>query len=141
MVRPRTNRADGDRPHANPFAAVGSITMRCGGFGKPASLFTIELHGPAAYIAAMSAATSSPLLESLAESVAGCLDAPSLQAMANLQLDAATRQRLDELADKANEGQVTPEERAEYQSFISISEFLGLAQLRARARLGLPLAS
>lgn len=89
----------------------------------------------------MSATPSSPLLEALAETVAACLDAPSLQAMAGLQLDAATRERLDELANKANEGQLTPEERAEYQAFIGISEFLGLAQLRARARLGLPLAS
>jgi hypothetical protein len=82
----------------------------------------------------MSAPNSPPLLEALAESVAACLDAPSLQAIANLQLDPGTRERLDE-------GQLSPEERAEYQAFIGISEFLGLAQLRARARLGLPLAS
>jgi hypothetical protein len=89
----------------------------------------------------MSAPTSPPLLEALAESVAACLDVPSLQAIASLQLDVGTRERLDELADKPNEGHLSPEERAEYQAFIGISEFLGLAQLRARARLGLPLAS
>jgi hypothetical protein len=66
---------------------------------------------------------------------------PASRPIANLQLDSGTRERLDELADKANEGQLSPEERAEYQAFIGISEFLGLAQLRARARLGLPLAS
>lgn len=82
-----------------------------------------------------------PLVETLAESVAACLDAPSLQAIANLQLDAATKERLDELADKANEGQLTGDERTEYQTFIGLTEFLGLAQLRARARLGLPLTS
>ena len=88
----------------------------------------------------MSAKSSTPpLAETLAESVAACLDAPSLQAIANFQLDAVTKGRLDELADKANEGQLTGEERTEYQSFIGITEFLGLAQLRARARLGLPL--
>ena len=89
----------------------------------------------------MSAAPAPLLVETLAESVAACLDSPSLHAIANLQLDARTRERLDELADKANENQLTPEERTEYQTFIEISEFLGLAQLRARARLGLPLAS
>ena len=89
----------------------------------------------------MSATPSPPLLEALAESVAACLDAPSLQAMATLELDSDTRERLDELADKANEGRLTAQERAEYQAFIGISEFLGLAQLRARARLGLPLTS
>ena len=82
-----------------------------------------------------------PLVESLADSVAACLDAPSLRAIANFQLDPGTKDRLDELADKANEGHLTGEERTEYQSFIGITEFLGLAQLRARVRLGLPLTS
>lgn len=89
----------------------------------------------------MSSPSSPRLLETLAESVAACLDAPSLRAMANLELDSRTKERLDELADKANEGQLSPDERIEYQSFIGVSEFLGLAQLRARARLGLPLTS
>lgn len=89
----------------------------------------------------MSATPATPLVETLAESVAACLDAQSAEALANLQLDPGTRERLDELADKANEGRLTPAERAEYQAFIGINEFLGLAQLRARARLGLPLAS
>jgi len=88
----------------------------------------------------MDSAPSSPLLEALAERVAACLDDASLRAMANLELDAPTRDRLDELADKANEGQLSAEEREEYESFIGVSEFLGLAQLRARTRLGLPLA-
>ncbi|PWU16352.1 MAG: hypothetical protein C5B50_13825 [Verrucomicrobia bacterium] len=89
----------------------------------------------------MSAISRPPLLEALADSVAACLDKASLEAIAHLELDPVARERLDELADKANEGQITPEERSEYQSFIRVTEFLGLAQLRARARLGLPLAS
>jgi hypothetical protein len=89
----------------------------------------------------MSSPSSPGLLEALAETVAACLDAPSLRAIATMELDSKTRKRLDELAEKANEGQLSADERVEYQSFIGVSEFLGLAQLRARARLGLPLAS
>lgn len=89
----------------------------------------------------MSAISTPALLEALAESVAACLDASSLRAMADLELDPRTRERLDMLAEKANEGQLTPEERIEYEGFIGASEFLGLTQLRARARLGLPLSS
>jgi hypothetical protein len=89
----------------------------------------------------MNATSPLPLVESLAETVAGCLDTASLQAIANLQLDAPTQERLDALAERANEGRITAEERAEYQAFTRISEFLALAQLRARARLGLPLAA
>ena len=95
----------------------------------------------ASYSCLVSATSSTPLLEALAESVAACLDEKSLQAIASLELDPRTRERLDTLADRANEGEITPEERAEYQSFIGISEFLGLAQLRARVRLGLPPSS
>ena len=73
--------------------------------------------------------------------MAACLDSSSLQAMAEFKLDARTQARLDELANKSNEGQITQTERAEYQAFIGISEFLGLAQLRARTRLGLPLGA
>lgn len=89
----------------------------------------------------MSAPLTPPLVESLANTVASCLDAQSLQAIANLKMDECAQQRLDDLAEKANEGLLTSEERSEYQGFIRISEFLGLAQLRARVRLGLPLAS
>jgi len=89
----------------------------------------------------MSAPSTPPLVESLADSVASCLDAQSLQAIANLKMDARAEQWLDELADKANEGDITDDQRSEYQQFIRISEFLALAQLRARQRLGLPLAS
>ncbi|HEY0455178.1 MAG TPA: hypothetical protein VGE41_02320 [Verrucomicrobiae bacterium] len=89
----------------------------------------------------MASSPSPPLLEALAERVAACLDSSSLAAIANLELDPGTCQRLDELASKANEGQLTREEQSEYQTFIDVSDFLGLAQLRARARLGLPLAS
>ena len=89
----------------------------------------------------MSATSTPALLEALAESVAACLDASSLRAVADLELDPRTRERLDMLAEKANEGQLTPEERIEYEGFIGVSEFLGLTQLRARARLGLPLSS
>ena len=105
------------------------------------AIFEIEPQAATNYVPAMNATSSPPLVEALAESMAACLDAPSLQAIAGLQLDAATQERLDTLADKANEGQITSEERAEYQAFIGISEFLGLAQLRARARLGLPLVA
>ena len=89
----------------------------------------------------MNVSSPLPLLEGLAETVAACLDVPSLEAMARLQLDERTRQRLDDLASRANEGELNADERAEYQGFIGVSEFLGLAQLRARSRLGLPLAS
>jgi hypothetical protein len=79
------------------------------------------------------------LPDSLIEEFANCLDRDSLQALANLKLSPDARERLDVLANKANEGALSSSERAEYHSFIERSEFLALAQLRARSRLGLPI--
>ena len=46
---------------------------------------------------------------------------------------------VDRLAEKANEGELTPRERAEYQAYIKTSELLALIQLRARLKLRLPI--
>ncbi|HEX3871579.1 MAG TPA: hypothetical protein VHV77_14145 [Pirellulales bacterium] len=42
------------------------------------------------------------------------------------------QQRVDELADKANEGTLTPAEQAEYKAFIDSSTILGVVQAKAR---------
>ncbi len=47
----------------------------------------------------MSSASSLPLLESLAGCVAARLNANSLSAIANLELDPSTKNRLDDLAE------------------------------------------
>jgi hypothetical protein len=39
------------------------------------------------------------------------------------------------LADKCNEGKLSPEERIEYQEFISVFNILTLLQVRARSIL------
>ena len=54
-------------------------------------------------------ATALRVHDNLLESVARCLDATSVRALSELQLSAAAKERLDLLAQKANEGQLTPE--------------------------------
>jgi len=70
---------------------------------------------------------------------AGCFDAPTLKALARLRLGGKLAARVNKLADKANEGQLNPREREEYQSYIAASELLALIQLRARLKLQLPI--
>jgi hypothetical protein len=53
----------------------------------------------------------------------------------NLRVDDETQERIDELADKCNEGTLTPEERAEYQEFVSYFNILTVLQARARTFL------
>ena len=44
--------------------------------------------------------------------------------------------RLEELADKANEGELSDAERAEYEAYIEANNFLAVLQAEARFRIG-----
>ncbi len=55
--------------------------------------------------------------------------------LAELEGDAGLADRLAELADKANEGELSPAERAEYEAYIEADNLL--AVLRAEARFHL----
>ena len=82
---------------------------------------------------------TSSLADELLDLAADCFDAPTLAALAKLRLNPKLAAQVDRLAGRANEGDLTPREREEYQSYIQTSELLALIQLRARAKLGLSL--
>lgn len=82
--------------------------------------------------------TTATLADKVLDLAADCFDAPTLDALARLRLGPKLAARVDRLAGRANEGELTPRERDEYQSYVRTSEMLALLQLRARAKLGLP---
>lgn len=86
----------------------------------------------------MSAAADQSVLEDVLEPVASCLTPEVARQIADLRAGAATQARLDELADKANEGRLTPEESAEYRTYVTALNFLGILQAKARAVLRTP---
>lgn len=49
--------------------------------------------------------------------------------------DEALQQRIGELAEKANEGELTEEERAEYQGYAQANKFIAVLQAKARRLL------
>jgi len=49
--------------------------------------------------------------------------------------DAALQKRIEELAGKANEGELTPDERAEYEGYIRANKFMAILQAKARKLL------
>jgi hypothetical protein len=83
--------------------------------------------------------STSSLADKILDLAAECFDAPTLNALAKLRLSPKLAARVDRLAGRANEGELTPREREEYQSYIQTSELLALIQLRARAKLRLPI--
>lgn len=52
-----------------------------------------------------------------------------------LRADDETQRRIDELADKCNEGLLTPEEQAEYQDYLALFNVLTILQARAQGIL------
>ena len=64
-----------------------------------------------------------------------CLTPEVAQRIVNLQLDSQSQARLDELAAKANEGQLTDDERHEYEEFVEGIDLLGILKSRAQTVL------
>ena len=74
-------------------------------------------------------------LERAISPVARCLTAESAQALLAAPADPQTQARLDDLAEKANEGQLTPAETEEYDALILLGDLVAILQARARVVL------
>ena len=57
------------------------------------------------------------------------------QKIVDLKIDPQLQARVSELAEKANEGELTPEEDAEYKSIIQAADVVGIIQAKARSFL------
>ena len=72
-----------------------------------------------------------PLLEPLEE----CMTPELARKIADLRRSPEVQGRVDELADKCNEGDLTPEERAEYESYAHAVRLISVLQVQARSVL------
>lgn len=54
------------------------------------------------------------------------------RSLIQLSADAELQARMDELAEKCNEGQLTAEEREEYETSIRFANYLAIIQAKAR---------
>lgn len=61
-----------------------------------------------------------------------------MRQFAELHVDPALADRLTELAEKANEGELSAAERAEYEAYIEANNLLAAVQAEARFRLSGP---
>jgi hypothetical protein len=57
--------------------------------------------------------------------VSRCFTPEVAQALPSLRTDADTQARIEELADKSMAGQLSADERAEYETYVSAIDFLG----------------
>ena len=61
-----------------------------------------------------------------------CLSPQSAARIASMRASDDVQSRIDELADKCNEGQLTADERAEYEMFVWIGQYISGLQAKAR---------
>ncbi len=72
------------------------------------------------------------VLDRLLRPFTECLTPEVAQRIVNFQLDSHSQARLDELAAKASEGQLSDDERQEYGEFVEGIDLMGILKTRAQ---------
>ena len=71
-------------------------------------------------------------LDQLLNPGAGWLPASSAQKLVDWSVSEELRERIEELGRKANRGELTPEEDAEYRAYLDDAEIISLLQAKTR---------
>ena len=79
--------------------------------------------------------TESTILDKMLEPVARCFTPAVAQQIAELRADLVTQERIDELAAKCNEGELTGAEKREYGAYVEAIDLIGILQAKARTLL------
>jgi hypothetical protein len=80
-------------------------------------------------------APDTDVLERLLDSLGRILTPQVARRLVHLRFDRKTQTRIDKLARKCNEGQLTETERSEYESYVYAIDFIAILQAKARALL------
>ncbi|MBK5290551.1 MAG: hypothetical protein JJE04_02520 [Acidobacteriia bacterium] len=75
------------------------------------------------------------LLDQLLDPFTQCLDAGSAQRVIEFGVAPAVEQRVSALAERANEGVLTEDERTDYEALINAADFIAILKLKAQRRL------
>lgn len=78
---------------------------------------------------------TSTLLERMLDPIARVFTPESARELLEVRADEETQRRIDELADKCNEGTLNTDERAEYERYVSWFNLMTLLQAKARTYL------
>ncbi len=74
-------------------------------------------------------------LDRMLDPLSGCLNFEAAERIVALRIDPDIQSRIEELAGRCNEGRLTEDERAEYDSYVEGAEILSLIKLKARRYL------
>lgn len=83
----------------------------------------------------MQAIADSDILDQMLDPVAQCLTTEAARRLVSVRITPDVQARIDALAAKANEGELSPEERAAYAAYVEAIDFVAVLQSKARAML------
>jgi hypothetical protein len=75
------------------------------------------------------------LLDRMLDPFGRSLTSETARQLAELRADPASPRRIDELADRCNDGTLTSEERSEYEAYVTAATLIAVLQSKARAVL------
>jgi len=78
---------------------------------------------------------STTTLDRLVEPVVRTFTPEVARALIRLRADPELQAQMDELAEKCNEGRLTPDEREEYETSVRFANYLAIIQAKARRLL------
>jgi hypothetical protein len=80
----------------------------------------------------MSKMSGSEILDAILEPVSASLNEEAARKLIGLRANPKAQARIDKLARKCNEGQLTPEERDEYEAYVLAGDVVAILQAKAR---------
>jgi hypothetical protein len=81
----------------------------------------------------MGTPSSTPVLDEILKPVTQCLTLDNARKILHYRPNRKVEARIRKLARKCNEGELTPEERAEYETYVFAGEFVALIRAKAQA--------
>ncbi|MGV3720525.1 MAG: hypothetical protein ACO1SX_06395 [Actinomycetota bacterium] len=83
----------------------------------------------------MSQTQNPSTLDLLLDPVSRCLTPDAARRLVDLRADPELQERMELWAEKSTEGQLTPEEREEYDTYVRTIHVIGILQAKARRLL------
>lgn len=83
----------------------------------------------------MQAEVQTKILDELLDPLSRCLTPEVARRLVELRANVAAQARMSELAEKCNEGQLSPDERDEYEVYVVAGNLIGVLQAKARRLL------
>ncbi len=76
-------------------------------------------------------------MDRVLDPLAAALNREAARSILDIRIDPEIQARVDVLAERANEGELTPEERDEYLSYVEAADLLAIFKLKAKRHLEL----